>query len=180
MISVFLITAVPLYPQPRKRLQQHLQLVAVNRTRDRLGLRDQRGTAESPAEDQMDTTVSIIACFWEERHLISGAFQHWKYLCNLPTTPARRPQHLQPGGTEGTKNAFLFPEAAAGEVLFLWREENRAGSYTNLALSAPHREGSGCVKASFCKSESRSFCFLSPRNRFLTWPYLRAETTSVK
>lgn len=38
-------------------------LVAVNRTRDSLGLRDQRGTAESPAEYQMDTTGSIIACF---------------------------------------------------------------------------------------------------------------------
>jgi len=125
-ISIFLIIAVTLYPQPRKCLQQHLQqaslvhnfffgIVAVNRTRDSLGLEETRVAQQNlPAEYQSDHfghNCEYYSSFLEKTDISPLTLSNTdKCLCYLPTTPGNSPRYLQPRQTADLEDAFLRQE----------------------------------------------------------------------
>lgn len=159
-------------------------LGAVNRTRDSLGLKETRGALQSHLQSVRWTkqwTLQLV--FREENTSPLG-------LSNTGNTCATFPSLL----AIVTGTCSLDEQKALKMHFCSQRQQQQlqscccgerrtgAGSYTNVALSAPHRkvQGTSGHFSANLKADLSGLLSLSPRNRFLSWPYLTAETTAVK
>lgn len=134
-----------------------------------------------------DIIMSIKAQWREEKlektHFASEAFQHWQ-ISVLPSHRSQQQSQVPAAQTNRRpwRRISVLPEAAATEFLCPYGEQSTRQPCTDIALSASSRGRFRARQGIPLQIWKEIFqgCCLSPRNRFLTWPYLMAETTAVK